>query len=163
MKHDDFSTLSRDSLSVDLVAAARRSDDFAPELTDDELARRVERYIKFLGLAGRHPGWAVAPTREIDEMWHLHMLHPVAYYQDCQRIAGGLLDHDGGFGKAPEEAPVLERVFRRTETLWAEAYGEPYVAEAESAVKCWHDCQGRCWHACKSVQASDPLLAAQAA
>lgn len=144
-------------ISVDLVAAARRSDDFDAALTDAELRHQVTRYRRFLGLVQRHPGLAMAPTRDIDMMWHLHMLKPVAYHHDCERLFGGLLDHDGGFGKAPDEAPILEKVFRRTEAFWQEAYGEPYVTRpAETATKCWHDCQGRCWHACKSNQ--DPLL-----
>ena len=39
----------------------------------------------------RHPDRRLAPTREIDHMWHLHMLHPRAYQDDCQRVFGSVL------------------------------------------------------------------------
>jgi hypothetical protein len=85
-------------------------------------------------------------------MWHLHMLAPRAYLEDCQRLLGHILDHDGGFGNKPEEAPVLANTFRRTARLWDATYGESYVENTEGgATKCWHDCQSRCWHACKSA------------
>ena len=110
-------------------------------------------------LAAKHPGRPLAPTRDIDEMWHLHMLRPRAYYQDCIRLFGKVLDHDGGFGKGEGELPALMSAFDQTAALWLSEYDEPYlVADAEcnsrhsdSAEKCWHNCGSRCWHACKSV------------
>jgi hypothetical protein len=139
-------------ISIDLFDAARRSDDFPKDWSEDHIRAAIDRYERFLSLVARHPGVALAPTREIDAVWHLHMLRPRAYYDDCQRLFGYLLDHDGGFGKEPEELPVLQRTFMRTAKLWEEAYGEQYVpaAEGDALEKCWHNCQSRCWHACKS-------------
>lgn len=87
-------------------------------------------------------------------MWHLHMLSPRAYYEDCQRLFGCILDHDGGFGKEEAEIPILAASFERTALLWEQEYGEIYLDQhspGNESVKCWHDCQGRCWHDCKSV------------
>jgi hypothetical protein len=78
---------------------------------------------------------------------------PRAYYEDCQRLFGGILDHDGGFGQEPSELPILKATFEQTAALWEAEYGEPYFACGESTdatEKCWHDCQSRCWHACKN-------------
>lgn len=144
--------MNTNTISVDLLEAAERSDVFPSTWDLSQRRRARDRYAKFLGLAARHPGVALAPTRDIDEMWHLHMLRPRAYVEDCHRLFGYVLDHDGGFGKREEEVPALVRTFEQTAQLWEEAYGEPYVADADASVKCWHDCQSRCWHACKSMR-----------
>lgn len=138
-------------ISIDLADAARRSESFPKDWSDEQLHAAIARYERFLLLAAAHRGVSLAPTRDIDEVWHLHMLRPKAYHEDCLRLLGYLLDHDGGFGKEPEELPLLQRAFSRTAEMWQEAYGEPYTAEvAEDGVNCWHNCQSRCWHACKS-------------
>lgn len=143
-------------VSIDLIEAARRSDSFPKDWTEDRTRRAIARYEQFLRLVARHPGTPFAPTRDIDTIWHLHMLSPRAYYEDCRRLFGDVLDHDGGFGKDPAEIPILKATFEETARMWLETYGESYVntdAAGNETVDCWHDCSGRCWHACKSVQA----------
>lgn len=136
--------------SVDLHEAARRSESETSEWTREKLDESIERYRKFFALA--RSGERVAPTRDIDMIWHLHMLAPVAYHNDCMSYLGRILDHDGGFGQTPEEVEVLSEAFSETSQRWAETFGEPYVAGTEGKTNCWHDCQGRCWHACKSAE-----------
>ena len=149
-------------ISVDLVAAARRSEDLHHE-SDQSLQRAVEDYGRFLRLAQKHSG-PLAPTRAVDQMWHLHMLHPVAYHRDCIRLFGHILDHDGGFGSVPEERPALGAAFERTARLWREAYGTSYADGAGASMEsCWHDCQSRCWHACSSKDDVSVTLAAVSA
>ena len=143
--------------TTDLRKAARRSESETSEWTDEKHERALFRYRRFFALARR--GGPIAPTREIDMIWHLHMLAPVAYYRDCQRYLNRILDHDGGFGKTPEEAEELANVFFQTAERWEQAYGEPYVANACGQTKCWHDCQNRCWHACKQAYAAPELRA----
>jgi|tagenome__1003787_1003787.scaffolds.fasta_scaffold20435169_2 hypothetical protein len=139
------------TISVDLFQSARRRESFA-HWTDEKLHFEIDRYERFLLLAARHPGASVAPTRDIDEIWHLHMQHPRAYVEDCQRQFGDIFDHDGGFGTAPDELPLLKEAFARTEALWLAEYGQPYVKPEDhpNATNCWHDCANRCWHACSS-------------
>jgi hypothetical protein len=140
-------------LSVDLLEAASRSDSIPQDWPQEQRARSLERYIKWLMLKQQHPAARMAPTRDIDLFWHLHMLSPVAYHRDCIQLFGHLLDHDGGFGKGPGELPQLQEVFTRTATWWEETYGEPYREDGRymrdvEMTNCWHDCQDRCWHAC---------------
>lgn len=144
-------------LSVDLVRSAHRSPGFPKDWTDEDIRRELARYERFLLLAQRHPSQPLAPTRGIDEMWHLHMMHPRAYLKDCLRLFGDVLDHDGGFGSDPDELPQLQAVFGETARLWELEFGEPYVSQADDprVTNCWHDCQGRCWHACKSEDEND--------
>jgi hypothetical protein len=97
----------------------------------------------------------LAPARDVDRMWHLHMLHPRAYAADCQRLFGFLLDHDGGFGAAPDELPVLQQVFAETAALWAVEYGEDYTGifpmTDTRMTNCTRNCVSRCQRACKTM------------
>lgn len=135
--------------SVDLIRAARRSDGLPAGWTDADIERAFLRYRRFLALVAVSPDTPIAPTQDIDVMWHLHMQSPLAYQRDCQRLFGGVLDHDGGFGKGEGELERLMACFEQTATRWQIAFGEPY-AERSDATNCWHDCVGRCWHACSS-------------
>lgn len=142
-------------ISVDLMASSYRSDDFPQDWPCEQRQRSLRRYVRWLQLKQRHPSRPMAPTRDIDLFWHLHMLSPVAYHRDCMRLFGQVLDHDGGFGKADGELDVLKAVFLATGRLWEQTYGEPYgedgaPAEDQIPRNCWHDCVQRCWHACAS-------------
>ncbi|HEX8450839.1 MAG TPA: glycine-rich domain-containing protein-like [Longimicrobium sp.] len=139
------------TISVDLVVASRRVEDgFFSGCSPREIVESADRYKKFLTLIQRYPEAIIAPTRDIDEMWHLHMLHPVAYYHDCMSSFGEIIDHDGGFGSEPEEAPVLAATFRYTSELWQQEYGESYASNDEGSVKCTRNCVSRCKRACKT-------------
>lgn len=140
-------------ITVDLIRASYRSDDFPKEWTNDQRRRSLNRYERWLQLKKLNPRQRLAPTRDIDLFWHLHMLAPVAYHRDCLRNFGRILDHDGGFGKGEGEATRLREVFLATAELWEKAYREPYGESGQwvrdlVATDCWHDCQDRCWHAC---------------
>lgn len=140
-------------VSVDLMKASYRSDSFPQEWTHEQREKALQRYSKWLKLKVRHPQSRLAPTRDIDFFWHLHMLSPVAYQRDCMRLFGRTLDHDGGFGKGAGELPLLQEVFARTAAMWEKEYGEPYREDGRwmrdsLMTDCWHDCQDRCWHAC---------------
>ena len=110
-------------LGVDLVAAARRSRGPLAGLAVEQLISTLEDYRRFLFLVSLDPSRRLIPTGGIDEMWHLHMLHPVAYLTDCMAIFGFLLDHDPGFGETQEESPVLIESAARTAELWEATFG----------------------------------------
>ncbi len=141
--------------SVDLLRASYRSDDFPKDWSREQREAALDRYRKWLGLKLSNPTARLAPTRDIDLFWHLHMLAPVAYFRDCKRYFGRLLDHDGGFGKDPSEVAELDSVLRATAELWERTYGIPYLEDGRwmrdvVATDCWHDCANRCWHACSN-------------
>lgn len=137
-------------LSVDLLRAAGRAETVPKDWPLERLQQAVADYMRFLALAKKHPTAVLAPTSDIDLMWHLHMLHPIAYAADCTRLVGFVLDHDGGFGATPEELPLLQKAFAKTAELWSDEYGQPYVGPGSGVTKCVRNCQSRCWHACKS-------------
>lgn len=137
-------------VSIDLVRASYRASSFPKDWSEVRRQREAQRYARFLLLARDNRSHSIAPTRDIDQMWHLHMLHPKAYYEDCMRLFGEIFDHDGGFGAAADEEPILRENFLKTMALYEQRWGEPYVDAGEDGTNCWHNCQNRCWHACKS-------------
>ena len=144
-------TNSTVTISVDLVTAARKSEDgFFSSLPDNEVIEAATRYEKFLTLVQRYPDTLVSPSRDIDEMWHLHMLHPIAYYHDCMANFGEIIDHNGGFGNEAYEVPVLTATFQYTAALWEKEFGEPYTAAGSGSVKCTRNCVSRCKRECKT-------------
>jgi hypothetical protein len=134
------------SISIDIAAAARRSESPLAG-ADEQTIRTAElRYRKFLGLVAKYPDVDLSPARDIDEVWHLHMLQPRAYVEDCNRIFGDILDHDGGFGKDSEQQyQDLLAVFDHTAALWSSEYSEPYVTDRKTEVmKCIKACRVAC-------------------
>lgn len=114
-------------VSIDLVSAAKRSPDIPDGLSDQRLKTAADRYEKFLLLAARYRNADLIPTKEIDMMWHLHMLHPRAYHKDCMNLFGDILDHDGGFGSDPSEANEHLSTLHATRELWKKEFGEDYA------------------------------------
>lgn len=114
------------TLSFDYVKAARVSRGILASLEEDEVRTLAHRYRRFLALKARYMDLPIAPTEIIDEMWHLHMLHPRAYYRDCMEAFGTILDHAPGFGASPNEERALARTFARTSALYEQEFGEPY-------------------------------------
>jgi len=59
-------------LSTDLLKASYRSTTFPQEWTLDQRRASLDRYRKWLRLKQLNPKRRMAPTRDIDEFWHLH-------------------------------------------------------------------------------------------
>lgn len=113
--------------NIDVKDKVVKSKGFLSGLSKDELKFSIERYKKFLQLCKKHPDKALAPTKEIDEIWHLHMLSPIQYYCDCKEYFGELLDHNGGFGMIEEEFETWQQYFRDTQLLWKSEFNEEYI------------------------------------
>ena len=95
-------------------------------VTDEWIDRAITRYGQFLDLARRDPGATLVPTLDIDLIWHVHMLSPRDYRDDCEQMLGRLLTHDDQ--KSDKE---LAGAFEATSEMWAAAHGgTPYVWRA---------------------------------
>lgn len=136
-------------ISVDLVAVAQKSEEFRQK-PRQVIERSVARYMRFLQLLQKFPDHAFAPSRDIDEIWHLHMLCPRAYYEDCITLFGDILDHDGGFGSVEVERDALLQIFNDTAKMWREEFGEEYVSVNDSLSQ-MKDCIKACRKACKKA------------
>jgi hypothetical protein len=58
-----------------------------------EADQAVALYRCFLKLCVLYPGAAIVPTRQLDHVWHAHMLDTAKYRADCDRVFGRFLDH----------------------------------------------------------------------
>ena len=111
---------------LDLLEASKRHLRFAKRtlnlkfINNSFLEQATERYKNFLLMAKDYNGLLV-PTLDIDIIWHTHMLSPIDYFPDCERIAGRVLNHN-------DELPSDELTdhFQKTEERWIRNYSSPY-------------------------------------
>jgi hypothetical protein len=81
---------------IDLCAIAQKL--MHPEegkgWTKQQTTRGLTHYLMFLFLLYLHPDQNLIPTKEIDQVWHNHILLNVnQYIQDCEMLFGRLINH----------------------------------------------------------------------
>lgn len=108
-----------------------------PSISLEEADERAELYRKFLALNLMYPHLAIVPTREIDSVWHNHILDTVKYFDDCQAVFGFFLHHFPYFGLrgAEDEARWKEQA-ANTRALF-KAHFEIEIS-VEAAASCLH-------------------------
>ena len=100
-----------------------------------EKAGAVEaRYRNFLMLALLHQQTKLVPSRDIDLMWHCHILDTVKYAKDCNNVFGRYLHHYPYFGMGSEaDKRDLLACFELTQNLYREHFGEAMVPAGSDA------------------------------
>lgn len=90
-------------------------------------AHRVElAYRRYLILHAMHPQMPLAPERDVDRFWHLHILDTRKYAADCEAVFGRFLHHFPYFGlRGEDDARALQDAFAQTQALYAQTFGEP--------------------------------------
>lgn len=96
-----------------------------PRWSEEDADTAIHLYKRFLWLiykyADQHP---IVPTKEIDEVWHNHILHTAKYMDDCQHIFGKYLHHLPSDG-SKEDFQQLVVNFEKTRELYFQEFGEP--------------------------------------
>lgn len=86
--------------------------------------RAIDEYRKFVYLMATAP-FAVTPSKVVDEVWHLHLMHTRSYWHGlCGDVVGRELHHDPSRGGAAERAK-FEHWYERTLTRYRESFGPP--------------------------------------
>ena len=106
--------------------------------TEARASHSVDRYEKLFKLFGK--GASIVPTKEIDDVWHIHMLDPVSYYESCMAYHGKLIGHNPALEDSEEEQSKLHSQFLATAGIWKEAYGEEYSGAAADCDGPDHSC-----------------------
>lgn len=57
-----------------------------PGWTLDRINYGLKQYRLWLKMVARHPGESIIPHREVDEVWHKHILDTRKYAADCEDI-----------------------------------------------------------------------------
>jgi hypothetical protein len=98
-----------------------------PGQTDLSLVRAdqdVALYRCFLKLCVLYPGTTIVPTRQLDHVWHTHMLDTAKYRADCDQVLGRFLDHFPYFGlRGEDDRRAWRDDFARTRRLFIEHFG----------------------------------------
>jgi hypothetical protein len=92
-------------------------------LTLSEVTEAIEDYRRFLFLYHLYPDRIIVPSREIDRIWHTHILDTAKYREDCELLFGKFIDHWPYFGMtdAADKAALTE-AFTETQALYAEHF-----------------------------------------
>jgi len=110
-----------------------------PGWTAEKLAMVEIQYRRFLFLTITTAD--AVPTKDVDAMWHQHILDTRAYARDCQTAFGFFLHHFPYLGmRGPADQALLMTKFQATAATYEQTYGEPYFA-----ARCRGGCdRGRC-------------------
>lgn len=86
-------------------------------------------YKRYLILHAKYPEMTLAPDREIDRFWHMHILDTRKYASDCEASFGHFVHHFPYLGlRGEEDAKVLQTAFAKMQALYAQEFGEPMPA-----------------------------------
>jgi hypothetical protein len=86
----------------------------------------------FLGLVYLYPNVPIVPNREIDQVWHQHILDTSKYDEDCQMLFGRVLHHFPYFGiRNAGDRQDLNAAFGETQELFQKHFGV-VLAEADT-------------------------------
>ncbi len=111
-----------------------------------------KEYRRFLALKMLHPETALVPSKQIDDIWHAHILDTKAYREDCQTLFGRFMDHFPYFGvNGEDDYKMLQEAFSETIDLYEARFG-PYPNKSPlNASRCEdHSCHAPSSCACRS-------------
>ena len=103
-----------------------------------QYADRMElAYKRYLILHAKYPAMTLAPERDIDRFWHMHILDTRKYAADCEASFGHFLHHFPYLGLRGEgDEQALQDAFEAMQRLYAEEFGEPMAAAQNDAAWC---------------------------
>lgn len=91
----------------------------------------VRRYKNFLNLLLKYPDENLAPTPDIDEVWHNHILFTREYFRDCREIFGEYLHHAPFDHVEGEVNKEMQDLRSSTADLYFREFNEPYFLELD--------------------------------
>jgi len=85
----------------------------------------MRRYTKFLKLKSKYPERLLVPTFDIELIWLSHLIRPLRYQEDCEKLCGKVIPH-AILSNQCEELLKYQGI-QTTATLWETEYKEPYL------------------------------------
>ena len=118
-------------LDLQLVADKLMSSEYGYGWDIEKTQLAIERYKKFLILEYICPNFELVPTKEIDAVWHEHILvNTHQYIQDCYYLFGYLLHHRWTDSKKDiVENQKTKSAFITTKQLFMEIFAEDIFGE----------------------------------
>lgn len=94
------------------------------EMTPEEWDSAEVEYRRFLALKYMYPGISLVPSKQVDKVWHAHILDTRAYRADCESIFGRFIDHYPYFGiYGEDDYQALKSCFAETVALYESHFG----------------------------------------
>ncbi|SDT86557.1 hypothetical protein SAMN05216296_0018 [Pseudomonas pohangensis] len=114
------------------------------EMTAEEWDKAELEYRRFLTLKCFYPAIALVPSKQVDALWHAHILDTRAYREDCYQVFGRFIDHYPYFGiYGQDDYQELKNSFAQTVALYEKHFGAyPDGGNESQAMRCGDD------HAC---------------
>ena len=100
---------------------------------EDYAMQLQHEYRQFLFLCATNPSKVIVPwSEDLDEFWHMHLLHTEKYANDCDKVFGRVLRHTPLDPSAARPASHVDN-FRETKRLYAKTFGTPGASGCGSA------------------------------
>lgn len=91
----------------------------------EEADQLIVKYRRFLKLCAMYPEQGIVPSKEIDPVWHAHILDTAKYAADCDAIFGFMLHHFPYLGSRSEaDLELLHKKGAETRALYKQHFGE---------------------------------------
>ncbi|GAA5189567.1 hypothetical protein [Ferrimonas gelatinilytica] len=112
-------------------------------------------YQRFLTLKMLYPLAALVPSKQVDEIWHAHILDTRAYRDDCEKLFGRFVDHYPYFGiYGKDDQKALQDAFEHTVELYEREFGQYPQPQRDAAARCQdHACHVPTSCACRTPEA----------
>ncbi|MFP8966025.1 glycine-rich domain-containing protein [Pokkaliibacter sp. CJK22405] len=123
------------------------------EMTVEEWDVAELEYRRFLSLKCFYPSVAFVPSKQVDALWHAHILDTRAYREDCHAVFGRFIDHYPYFGiYGEDDYEALKQGFAQTVALYEQHYGAyPGGGTESQAMRCQnHPCHVPSTCACRA-------------
>lgn len=95
--------------------------------TEKEATEAIKQYRNYLFLRKKYSRYNLPPSKDIDEVWHAHVLHTKEYRQFCKQVfyneEDQFLDHHPHIAKEGT-MEKLNSLFEKTQDLYHKEFGE---------------------------------------
>ena len=148
-------TVTRDNISnLDLNPLLWKLRRTHNQLTNEELSMIATEYRRFLILCKKYPDYKFSPTRNMDKLWHEHILDTKNYFEDCDLVFGKYLHHRPFFGPYSGEKlwHEMDANHNLLNELYLAEFGEPTKDDCDIFIEigmkrsyCSEDCDKTCY------------------
>jgi len=137
----DETLVTCSKIDFEMIALKLHDGSEGPGWSHDRIQWTIGEYRRFLSLSLAFPTESIVPSKDVDVVWHAHILDTQAYARDCEDLFGFFLHHFPYLGlRGAEDEVRLERAYARTLELYAKAFGLPPVDVWGSAKSDVSDC-----------------------
>lgn len=94
------------------------------EMSAEQWDASEREYRRFLTLKCLYPTVSLVPSKQVDAIWHAHILDTRAYRENCLQVFGRFIDHYPYFGiYGQDDYQELKNAFAHTVALYEQHFG----------------------------------------